>query len=581
MVAHQKRKKSCVKKSRVVSAVPGSNKVVVFCVHGCGISYTTVPMHVDKPAWHKTLRKLNAHESQRCPKNAACQRCPRKHPRVRASSTANPVVAADTQIKAGDLTHSAPPAPPVHKHLVEASSLRDYAVAADEDFWGCSLENVGAELEAQELEGRLSEESQLLLDPGSEASVVTGVYWTQPTENRDDTSDAYNAEVLRRLSEPVSDEEMRRKAAHDFVRRVFPEFQAKLERMRARGNLSGCWGTAATRVKRGAPLTSAESSSVASSSLSSTPANASVKKRQRHGPAPASPAGLIGQIDLPDVLTLKAIPWGLGQQVSVHSAADGGRCEAHIVGIGGYQGSSVLLQFFAPNGSLRQQLHNSSEAKEGERARGCNFDESTKISDFAVQQLSDATNIAQLSSCPAGTAGRKLAPLQCDDLLASLDEADAKFDDIFGSFDSPLVVDRATDLEVSPDFAALFPTAPTSISCDRPAMRTDPHIFDDFDNLTDDEEEEEEEEDMSDEAELREFTSAMQAIEITSTKTLSKTAGRALGRVKRPSITDYLKMDLAAANCVSQNTCLPSWAHDEELLLSDSDNFSMDTMAFS
>lgn len=43
--------------------------VEVFCAYGCGVSYKSLPKHVDQNAWAKTLRKLNAHESQRCPCN--------------------------------------------------------------------------------------------------------------------------------------------------------------------------------------------------------------------------------------------------------------------------------------------------------------------------------------------------------------------------------------------------------------------------------------------------------------------------------------------------------------------------------
>jgi len=43
--------------------------VEVFCSWGCGVSYKSLPKHVDQQAWAKTLRKLNAHESQRCPCN--------------------------------------------------------------------------------------------------------------------------------------------------------------------------------------------------------------------------------------------------------------------------------------------------------------------------------------------------------------------------------------------------------------------------------------------------------------------------------------------------------------------------------
>jgi len=41
--------------------------VYVHCTYNCGRTYRTMRYPLDKKAWHKTLRKLNAHESQRCP----------------------------------------------------------------------------------------------------------------------------------------------------------------------------------------------------------------------------------------------------------------------------------------------------------------------------------------------------------------------------------------------------------------------------------------------------------------------------------------------------------------------------------
>ena len=48
--------------------------VEVFCSWGCGVSYKSLPKHLDQQAWAKTLRKLNAHESQRCPCNPSATR---------------------------------------------------------------------------------------------------------------------------------------------------------------------------------------------------------------------------------------------------------------------------------------------------------------------------------------------------------------------------------------------------------------------------------------------------------------------------------------------------------------------------
>ena len=39
---------------------------MVHCAYNCGRTYTTLPCHIDRNSWHRTLRKLNAHEAQRC-----------------------------------------------------------------------------------------------------------------------------------------------------------------------------------------------------------------------------------------------------------------------------------------------------------------------------------------------------------------------------------------------------------------------------------------------------------------------------------------------------------------------------------
>lgn len=41
--------------------------VFVHCAYNCGRTYRTQRYGLNKKEWHKTLRKLNAHESQRCP----------------------------------------------------------------------------------------------------------------------------------------------------------------------------------------------------------------------------------------------------------------------------------------------------------------------------------------------------------------------------------------------------------------------------------------------------------------------------------------------------------------------------------
>lgn len=62
----KKRKKTKEKKTRVVTPCQDGIHVRVFCAFGCGTCYKTLPREVDQKGWAKTLRKLNAHESQRC-----------------------------------------------------------------------------------------------------------------------------------------------------------------------------------------------------------------------------------------------------------------------------------------------------------------------------------------------------------------------------------------------------------------------------------------------------------------------------------------------------------------------------------
>jgi len=55
------------KKTRKVIPIPGTQEVFVHCAYNCGRSYRAKKCGLDKKEWHKTLRKLNAHEAQRCP----------------------------------------------------------------------------------------------------------------------------------------------------------------------------------------------------------------------------------------------------------------------------------------------------------------------------------------------------------------------------------------------------------------------------------------------------------------------------------------------------------------------------------
>lgn len=63
----RKRKPRGPKKKRLVEPVRnGTPEVIVHCAYKCGRTYTTLPCHIDRDFWHRTLRKLNAHEAQRC-----------------------------------------------------------------------------------------------------------------------------------------------------------------------------------------------------------------------------------------------------------------------------------------------------------------------------------------------------------------------------------------------------------------------------------------------------------------------------------------------------------------------------------
>lgn len=64
-------------KQRTFTAIPGTNEVYVHCAYGCGTTYRTPaqpakgtfrpPLEkLGKKEWHKVIRRLNSHESQRC-----------------------------------------------------------------------------------------------------------------------------------------------------------------------------------------------------------------------------------------------------------------------------------------------------------------------------------------------------------------------------------------------------------------------------------------------------------------------------------------------------------------------------------
>ena len=73
-----KRRRRGRQKVRNVVTIPGTDLVEIYCIHGCGCKYETKVFSADRAAWHKALRCINAHESQRCPRNKNSTRCFKK-----------------------------------------------------------------------------------------------------------------------------------------------------------------------------------------------------------------------------------------------------------------------------------------------------------------------------------------------------------------------------------------------------------------------------------------------------------------------------------------------------------------------
>lgn len=429
-----RKRKSCARKARVVSAVKGTPNVIVFCAHGCGTSYTTLPRDVDKLQWNATLRKLNAHESQRCPKNGNRTRRPRRYSKIRKSCTANPSVPGS--IVAG--SSSKKKQSNKRQTCVNCSVVSNTAKAAQNNI--CTV--LSRALEKRELDNRLKEEAVILENPALEDATVTGVYWTQPTETFTkvvNTAAMYNSERKRRLQEPIWLQKWRNFQATKFCRTVFPEFVRKLEQMRACNIQGVLW-------KQRSEHTTSVISKQTQDVISENEQIASVSSLPEK----------FGRIDTPDVLTLRKIKWGLGEQVYVYSETDGGRRLGHIVGIGGQGGSSVLIQFFAADGTLRQQLHESQGVPDGKKYRACKFDSRSKISDFTIQQraCSYDNDNNNLSANLAGIPGPKILPLTCDELLLELDNADIGILDeaAIDLSDINVDLDKFLESSVSPSF---------------------------------------------------------------------------------------------------------------------------------
>lgn len=113
----RERKPRGKKKVRVIEPIPGSTDIHVHCVYNCGTRYRTARRTVDNKRWHKSLRCVNAHESQRCPlrhsKKSSCaspSHRPRKRARARSAArlrrACSRVVTSDTTF-----TDAAPSSP--------------------------------------------------------------------------------------------------------------------------------------------------------------------------------------------------------------------------------------------------------------------------------------------------------------------------------------------------------------------------------------------------------------------------------------------------------------------------------------
>ena len=77
---HQKKGRGGAKVRKVVPSTTVVDGVSVHCCYNCGVVYETVSRKVSSAEWTKTLRRLNAHESQRCgkrPVNVASASAPR------------------------------------------------------------------------------------------------------------------------------------------------------------------------------------------------------------------------------------------------------------------------------------------------------------------------------------------------------------------------------------------------------------------------------------------------------------------------------------------------------------------------
>lgn len=111
----KRRKPRGPKKTRVVEPIVEDatqgplGRVRVHCAYGCGRTYVTVPCERNREEWHRTLRKLNAHESQRCRMNPAIVHASSSRGRRRRRRPATLHMPNDSP----DNVVSFPPGPPV------------------------------------------------------------------------------------------------------------------------------------------------------------------------------------------------------------------------------------------------------------------------------------------------------------------------------------------------------------------------------------------------------------------------------------------------------------------------------------
>ena len=414
MNSAKKKRKAVTKKSRAVSAVPGATDgaIVVFCAYGCGISYTTYPRNVNRPHWHKTLRKLNAHESQRCPRNEDRKRRCRKNSKIRISSTANAPVKknASSVVITRDLGPGAPSVAPDNAASPVTSSVRA-SIRRHSRILAATIANAapgsqrsGPASTAQNARQAATQPARPPLPPKSvHAPSRTGPARDvlNPAAMRKTHNDSFsslgadNFEGLASLmtsilESPMTDVELEDQELLDRLGRELTPGISPLEEatgvywtepsgatarerasaeagvrsmveaeQRQRQSPEESWrcGAALTFTRQVFP----EFSTKLQRHIRRNSSKVSLVEQRRRALAQAnefSDATLsdnFGTIHAPAILTTMHLRWGIGQEVPV--THEGQIHRGNIVAIGGERGSAALVQFFDRDGQMMQQLH--------------------------------------------------------------------------------------------------------------------------------------------------------------------------------------------------------------------------------